>query len=193
MLIKGKHHLYRLNINNLAIASKEFGNISVPLKIKANQVIFPKAKNAFFGPDAYMGGVFFSAGESCLKLKFNDISFANIIAIMAGEDNADVQGLFDGQLTLCTAANQLKEIVAAFKNKKGGLVNIKKETSLDFLKSYLDAPSYKALVDNLKNYEYNIGQVTIASEQGVLAFKINLNSEKMGRRNIVINIHTEDR
>jgi hypothetical protein len=57
------------------------------------------------------------------------------------------------------------------------------------LKPYLDKPSYDALIDNFKNYEYNIGVVSIKSETGALNLGLDFTSEAMGRRNIMVKFH----
>jgi hypothetical protein len=182
--------LYRLNIKHIAIISKEFKDVDIPLKIKTNEVILPEAKNIFLGKDARMQGIFrFEGKKSYLEAEFKDISFSNIISIFSREDNANIDGTFDGNIIICWQDNKLVKLVSNFRSRSGGFINIKKEASLGFLKTYLDGPSYKALIDNLKNYEYNIGEISINNEGDVLSFKLGFSSEKMGKRNLIINLH----
>lgn len=189
-LRKYNQDLYKLNISDLTIGSKGFKNINIPLKIKVNKVIFPRAENIFFGSEAYAAGVFcFGAKDVYLDADFENVSFENIISIIAGEDNATIRGTFNGNLTLCWEGDKLIKLAGSFHSKEGGFINIKKETSLDFIKNYLDEPSYKALIDNLKNYEYNIGKISIDNEGDTLSLKMDFSSEKMGRRNLIINLH----
>ncbi|MDP2923589.1 MAG: hypothetical protein Q8O30_07740 [Candidatus Omnitrophota bacterium] len=238
-LRKHNQDLYKLNISDLTIGSKGFKNINIPLKIKVNKVIFPRAANIFFGPEAYATGVFCFGGKEVYPVRkypvachrvlpnftntgfpteggslpvrqsgapggntpcefsngiyldadFENVSFENIISIIAGEDNATIRGTFNGNLTLYWDGDKLIKLAGSFHNKEGGFINIKKETSLDFIKNYLDALSYKALIDNLKNYEYNIGEISIVNERDILSLKMDFSSEKMGRRNLIINLH----
>lgn len=185
---------YKLNIADAVIVSKEFKNIAIPLKTKINKIIFPRAKNILFGPQARLAAdLGFDGKFTYLNAGFQSVSFENIISIVAGEDNANIRGLFDGDLALCWQGDKLVKLRGDFRNDKGGFINLNKDTALDFMKNYLDVPSYKALVDNLKNYEYNIGELTVSKEEDTISFKMNFNSEKMGRRNITVNIHTENR
>jgi hypothetical protein len=189
-LKKYARDLYNFDIGHIAIVNKEFKDIRIPLKIRTNEVIFPQAKNALFGKDAYVRGIFhFDGKKSYLDAEFKDISFNNIISIFSREDNANIEGTFDGNIIICWQDNRLIKLISNFRSKSGGFINIKKEASLGFLKTYLDGPSYKALIDNLKNYEYNIGELSINNEEDVLSFKLSFSSEKMGKRNLTINLH----
>lgn len=191
ILRKLNRDLYRMAVKNLRIKEKEFSAIMLPVKIKTGKVFFPKAKNTFFGDKAYTSAALTFKGKDLLfNANLEDASFENILAI-AGPDSANIGGLFDGKISLSFSGSSLKDLKVNFSNKDGGRITIPKETSFDFLKNYLDAPSYKALVDNLKNYDYNIGEISITKEKDTLGIRIDFSSEKMGRRNITINIHNE--
>jgi hypothetical protein len=187
---KYKQDLYKINIFRTMIKTKEFKNVNFPVKIKTNKIVFPKTQNIFFGTDAYTNGVLdFNYQSICCSAGFKNVSFENMVSAIAGEDNATIKGLFDGTLSFCWQGGGLETLKGRFLNQTGGFVTIKKETSLDFLKSYLDEDSHKALVDNLKNYEYNMAEIILGKENDALSVKLDFNSETKGRRNITVNFH----
>jgi hypothetical protein len=189
-LKKYDQDLYRINISDIRIKNKTFKNIILPLKIKVNKIIFPRAKNILFGQEAYVKGILdFDHTGACFNADFESVSFENIMGLIAGEDSASIEGLFDGITEFCWRNNILVKLNGDFRNKTGGFINIKRETSFDFLRSYLDEPSYRVLIDNLKNYKYNRGTVMLGKEESDLIIAMNFNSEELGERNIAVNLH----
>jgi len=162
----------------------------VPIKAETERIIFPKAQNPFLGKSGCMTAVIDinKYEDLCFSARFSGVSFGKIIDAFASEDAA-ATGLFDGKLKICLAKSAISEVDADFLNKGTGIINIKKESSLAFLKPYLDKPSYNALIDNFKNYEYNKGIVAAENNDDVLGLNLDFTSETMGRRNITINFY----
>ncbi|MFA5271702.1 MAG: hypothetical protein WC412_05110 [Candidatus Omnitrophota bacterium] len=189
-LRKFRKGLYLISTPSVRAKDKKFNNFSIPVKVNVNQIIFPKAKNAFFGPEGYLSAKidFSKYNKFCLIANFSGVSFEKIVDVFASEDAA-FKGSFDGSLRACVSGLGIETVEAGFYNKGNGFINIKKESSLAFLKSYLDGPSYNALIDNFKNYEYNVGVVSAKNEADALKLGLDFTSEAMGRRNITINFH----
>lgn len=189
-LKKFSNDIYLLKISNIRIKDKKFVDFSVPVKSSVNQLLFPRAKNPFLGPDGFVSAKCdFSGYDSfCITIKLQDASFEKIVDIFASEEAA-FRGSFDGELTACVSSFKISEIEAGFRNKGNGFINVKKESSFVFLKTYLDAASYNALIDNFKNYEYNIGIVSVKKMADILNLNLDFTSDAMGRRNITVNLH----
>jgi len=181
---------YLFRIPAIRIKDKSFNDFSIPVKTGLNQLLFPKAKNAFLGTDGYLTAKYDFLGYDsfCFSAKFQDVSFEKIVDIFAAEDAA-FKGLFDGSLTVCSKSFKVSDIQAEFKNKSNGFINVKRDSSFTFLKSYLDAASYNALIDNFKNYEYNIGIINAKKEADAIRLNLDFTSDAMGKRNITINFH----
>lgn len=189
-LKKFNKNKYIIKIPTLRIKDKNFTSFFIPVKAKVNQLVLPKAKNAFLGALGCMSAKldFTRYDNFCFTANFWDASFEKIMDIFASEDAA-FKGLFDGSLRGCIKAFQVETLEAGFQNKGNGFINIKKESSLAFLKPYLNKSSYDALIDNFKNYEYNIGIISAKNEKDALSVSLDFTSETMGRRNIIINFH----
>ena len=189
-LKKAYKNLYSLKIDTVRIKNEQFINFLIPIKAAQERIIFPKAQNSLLGKSGYVTAVIDinKYEDLCFSAKFNGVSFGKIIDAFASED-AGTTGLFDGKIKICLAKFKISGVDVEFVNKGKGIINIKKESSLAFLKTYLDKPSYNALIDNFKNYEYNEGVVIAKNDKGVLGLNLDFTSETMGRRNIAINFH----
>jgi len=181
---------YLIKIPDVRIKDKRFTDFYIPVKVNINQFLLPKARNPLFGSGGSLSAKcdFYGYDSICCNAKFFDISFEKIVDIFASEEAA-FKGAFDGYLKICADLSGITDIQADFINKGTGFINIKKESSFAFLKSYLDIPSYNALIDNFKNYEYNIGVVNAKNEADMLNLHLDFTSEAMGRRNITVNFH----
>ncbi|MEI8349658.1 MAG: YdbH domain-containing protein [Candidatus Omnitrophota bacterium] len=190
-LRKIKGGLYVFRIPMLRLKQKEFNDLVFPLKMEKYRVLFPITKNIIFGRSAYASGEIDlrNANNFCLQVGFRQASLENVVALVAGEENVSITGGFDGTLALCFEGDNLKKLEGNFSNQAGGLIHIKKEASLEFLRGYLDQTSYDALVDNLKNYEYNKGVVHIGQGKDAVSLEMNFFSESMGKRSVTINFH----
>ncbi|MCK9614498.1 MAG: hypothetical protein M0R48_03220 [Candidatus Omnitrophica bacterium] len=189
-LNKFRKNKYLLKIPSLRIKDKRFTDFLIPVKSNVNQLLFPRAKNQFLGANALVSAKcdFAEYDKFCFAAKFQDASFEKMVDIFASEE-ASFKGLFDGALKACVSAFRISEIKADFKNKGNGFINVKKESSFAFLKTYLDAASYNALIDNFKNYEYNIGIISAKKEASALNLNLDFTSDTMGKRNITVNLH----
>jgi hypothetical protein len=109
--------------------------------------------------------------------------------------NADSDGFtirataMHGIATARIKENMLRDIKIDLADNAGGLIHVKNEASLDFLRRYMDEHSFKALVDNFKNYAYNIGTVTVHRQNRDAVVETIFDSPARGHRDIVINFH----
>jgi hypothetical protein len=190
-LEKIKPNIYALRISLLKIKQKEFKNFFIPIKFFKNKIVFLKSKNQLFAESGTVNAVLdLKPYDSfCFVCSLNGTSLDKIVSIFAGEENVSVKGEFDGNIHVCMQGETLVIVEGQLRNRGNGFINIKKEDSLAFFKPYLDHPSYIALIDNFKNYEYNIGKITAKKAGSVLSLEMNFDSKVMGERNITINLH----
>lgn len=189
-LKKFRKDRYLLKIPAMRVKDKTLNNFYIPVKSGVNQLLFPLAKNPFLGPAGFVTAKLDLTryDNFCFAAKFQDASFEEVIDIFASEEAA-FKGLFDGSLQICLSSFKISKVQADFKNKGNGFINVKKESSFAFVKNYLDTASYNALIDNFKNYEYNIGIISARKEDDTLSVNLDFTSDSMGRRNIAINFH----
>ncbi|MGE5197782.1 MAG: YdbH domain-containing protein [Deltaproteobacteria bacterium] len=182
---------YNLDIAAFKVKSKEVKNIDIPIRLEPDQVIFPRAQNVFLGPEAFMEGYLKLGGfrNPYLYLTADGISFINFIDLVAEPGSIDLGGRFGGKITVSVKSGKFDIIQGQFVNDTSGFIHIKNELALDFLRKYLDAQSYKALVDNFRNYAYNKSVIIIYRRKDDLSLIIHFESADMGNKNIPFYFH----
>lgn len=190
-LDKDRDNLYTLIIPELKVKDESIKNIRADLMLLPDTIQVTTIKTDFFGNEATLSGIFDFKDYShvCISLDLAKVSFEKALTLVSKEDSIFLKGLFTGTIRSCFQKGRLSSIEADLDNSQGGLINIKKQAPLAFLKRYLDTPSYKALIDNFKNYQYNKGKIVISKRKNTLVIGLNFNSEQMGERNIAINLH----
>jgi hypothetical protein len=183
---------YELNISSLRFKESQVKFIAISIKVGESKIIFGPTFNPALGPQGSLAGVIDRRGgpDLCLELSLDKVSAPALMALIA-KDQKDIalEGLFAGELVVCLKGGKPVGLRGNFHNQGQGLINIKKETSLDFLKQYLDGASYKVLIDGLKNYKYNEGKITVGREANDLIIDISFDSLEAGKRIIPINFH----
>ena len=190
-LRKDDHSSYALTIPSLVIDGKEMGKLSLPLKIEKNQITFPRSKNPWIGAQAYTEGVviYNPGGPFCLDLFFDGLSMEKVVKIAGKEDEVSCAGEFRGDFKTCIERPGVWNVKGALGNKGDGYINIKKTMSGAFLEKYLDQASSNALIDNLKNYEYNSGTIEVDTNADDISVTLSFDSQRAGKRNFVVTFH----
>jgi len=190
-LEKSKSGFYILDVSSLKFKDKEIKDISIPLAIDADTILFNRIDSNFLGYSARISGIlnYRDYNNICLKMSLNDTSFKNAINLFSKEEDFILVGDFNGRLELCLDKGKISKIEGDFYNTSGGAINIEKETSLGLLQRYLDKTSYDALVDNFKHYAYNKGRIKVTKKGGTVALNLDFGSDELGRRNVLVNLH----
>lgn len=185
------YSLYTLALSELMIQDKKIKDIMIIFDFTPGGIKIKEIKSKILGEEFFAGGEvdLENYKNICLKLDLNRVSLRDAVHLVDKENSIDFEGVFEGGLSLCFDGGELSEIEGRLSNDKGGLINILSETPVSFLRKYLTEASYRALVDNFKNYEYNNGEIKVDKQEGVLGVTLNFESEKMGRRNIVFNFY----
>ncbi|MEM7816652.1 MAG: hypothetical protein QXZ20_01925 [Candidatus Aenigmatarchaeota archaeon] len=188
-----KEDNYEIFIKELKVKDKMIKDLLVPLELYIREdkyrLIFKKTSNLFFGEKGYLEGILeIEDSNFCLDLRFYSFSFKELLDFFIKKDELLIDGLFDGKIFLCKNYGGFK-IEGSFDNEEGGLVCLKKETGLEFLKKYLTLDSYNLLIDSFKNYKYNKCKIILNQEDKDLVITLKFNSFEFGDRNITIDLH----
>ena len=181
--------VYILKVPTAAIKGREIQDISIILTAEEDRFIFRDIETDLLGPYPFVSGVVSLEGYKsiCLKLDVEDISFSKLVDLAGRGEDIFFEGLFEGDLEICLDGKGVSLIKGAFHNSGGGVVDIKKETSLNFLREHIDKASYSALINNLKNYRYNKAELEVLKKEGILTINARFTSEEMGDKNISVN------
>ncbi len=110
-------------------------------------------------------------------------------SIEINNQSVSFEGVFAANFLAQLKGGSLQELAGQLVNTGAGMINIKKETSLDRLKPYLDSDSHQALLKGFKNYSYSQGVVTLTKQADLLSISLKFNSPDSGKRNIIVNLH----
>jgi len=190
-LDKVEDSTYELSIPLLRIKDKAIQDILLLAELKDDIIIIKQSEIGLLGSLADVQGVidFSNLDKVYLKLMLSDISLNNIVSLLDKENSVTFKGPFGGDLDICFKDNMLYTAQGALRNTEGGIIRIEKETSLGFLQTYFDEASYNSLIDNLKNYAYNEGELTLTQDADAVIVNLKFDSENLGKRNITISFH----
>ncbi|MFC1703823.1 hypothetical protein ACFL1E_03440 [Candidatus Omnitrophota bacterium] len=185
-------NVYSLTIPSVKMKGKTVKNILAIFEFDKEKIIIREAKSSLLGPLALVQGRidFHDPNEICVNLVARELSFQNMIDFFDKQEDILFVGPYDGTISFCLQEMVPSKMSGVLSNKKGGVINIKKETSLDFLRKHLDQASYDALIDNFKNYTYNEGEMSVTQYEDIFTIKLNFDSQYLGKRNITINKHS---
>jgi len=191
----GEMHVNRHKKGALSISKIQSGNWILS-DIKS--VVIMSNKDFIFEPLA--GHIYSGLFEGNIKLKLDDVlgyegqiklnnlSLADFINAFKLDDKTKVQGLMNGHLTINGRGGKLRTLNGDFSSdQQGGFVVIKDTRFLDHFAGQSNQSSV-LLMESLKNYHYNTGNLRLSLDQGVALLEINLNGET-GKRNFEIRLH----
>lgn len=182
---------YELSLPLSVIHEKEIRNLVIPVRIQGDRLTVERAGNRFLGNEAYFeGNLDFSDYRNiCFAINFHRCSFEKVLPVLIGDNKVTIEGFYGGKLLCCLEGARITNIESYLYDMSGGLVNIKDDKSLDFLRPYLDQKSYNALVDNLQKYRYNKGKITVRKDKADILLEMHFESADLGERNVSINFH----
>jgi hypothetical protein len=177
--------------DNLRTGDTKINNLKAPFKLKDNQLRYDNLQFDIINQSISLSGYFdFSdSNNSCFFLSLTDLSFKDLIFLATGKKEIVLKGKFKGEAKICFKDSKISYLELAIYNLKRGKIKIKKEASLDFLKKRLDEKSYSYLLDNLKNYKYDKGNIEAKLDKNGIILKANFSSKELGERNITIKLH----
>lgn len=190
--IKRVHNdTYAFVIPSLTIKERTVKNITIPFQYNQGKAVLVQANQLWLGQDAFVNGSidFFDKKGIAFDFNFEDISLAALNKFVTKKDDIVMEGLFSGSLALVLKGGKPAAVTGEFFNKQGGFINVKKDDSLGFLRKGMDAFSYKAFIDNLKNYRYNKAVISIDDVDCDVNVKFLFDSEQMGQRELIISGH----
>lgn len=182
---------YLLKVEDLNFKDKRVPELKIPFVLGDRLIMFEKTTNDIIGTYGYATGLidYSDFRDLRLILNFDRVSVYNVVKFLRKEEDVVFTGQYKGALQLHFDKLQFQSIEGKFTSLRGGKVNVKKETSLEFLQRYLDQRSYKVLIDSLKNYLYNRGEIIISQESNGISLNMGFDSDNMGRRDISVSFH----
>jgi len=181
---------YIFKMSGMKMKDKKMQGLSFYLYPKSRSVPFKGIDTPLLGAKSLVKGVVDISDykKVCIHADFENSSFEKVVDLFAGKQSMMFRGIFKGELGVCLD-NGLSGLSGSFVNKDGGVINIKKEASLSFLRKYLDLASYQALISNLKNYSYNRGGIKIDQKDKAVTVDMDFYSHDLGKRNLTVTLH----
>ena len=188
---KSASDAYTVHIPAFTIKNKDFTDLDILVKLEPGKVIAVAGRHALFGLDAALTLTLDYADPDniCIQAEERRLSFENFVSLLNDKGDIEFHGLFDGVISMCGNAAAVRSVGGRLLNGAGGIIRVKNESALEFLRPYLDSRSYKALVDNFKNYSYNNGDISLSKDGDSLGVTMYFVSPDMGTRNIGIVFH----
>lgn len=177
-----------LKIDSLRSGNKKIDNLRISLELNDSRLSYNNLQFGIVNQSASLSG-YFDFNSSCFFLSLADLSLEDLIFLATGKKEIVLKGEFRGKVKFCFKDNKISYLNLGIYNLKGGKINIKKEASLEFLKKRLDEKSYSYLLDNLKNYKYDKGDIEAKLDKKDIILKANFSSKELGERNVTIKLH----
>ena len=189
--LKEKEKTYCLNIPSMKLGKKDIKKTEVYLKINGSEVEIIKVSNTLLEGSYVSGKMNFDSyyRNAGLTLKFSHLSFERILNLFSKKEDVSFKGYFQGELRAQLRNFRLVKVKANAFSQKAGIINVKNQQKLAFLRKYLDDRSYQSLVDSFKKYEYNKGRFTVKTEGSDLIFSLDFYSHLKGKRIVIIDFH----
>lgn len=189
LTVRKSENTYALTIPLIIIQDKKIKDILIVFELLPKGVRINEIKSKLLGEDAFIRGELDCQDYEniCGQVSLSKVSLKDAVHLVDKENSINFEGIFEGEINLCFRGKEFLTVQGSLSNSKGGIINIVKEAPIAFLQKYLDEISYRALVDNFKNYEYNKGEIKVNKHQDAFSVILDFDSEKMGRRNIVLN------
>jgi hypothetical protein len=177
------------------------GEKTVKIKTDAHLVLsrdlrvegtFPVLTVDVLGSASHIAATFASSGGAVtVRGRLVDAQFDPLLKFLKKDDQLAWGGLFGGTIALDAAQGRVTALDVALSAKAAGTFSVKQEKALSFVKENyrLDDVSYRALVDNMKNYRYNASTVTMKKEGEAVMLIIDLSSIDYGTRHFEIALH----
>jgi len=191
---KHKGNIYVLSLPKIVIRDREIKDTTIFLEPRRGKMVISQIETPLLGEIAWVKGElnWEDYRSVCLHLNLGNISFKNVMEVVTKRGEMDSEGFFEGKVEFCFSSGRFPLLRVNLYNNKGGTIRINKQPSFDFLRRYLKEETYNYLIDNLRNYRYNKGEISIFNQDKVLILKVNFSSQKMGERNIIVNFHKQE-
>ncbi|MBN2120803.1 MAG: hypothetical protein JW734_07100 [Candidatus Omnitrophica bacterium] len=190
-LKEAEQGLHILKINRIKIKGKSINDPEASLEVENDKIFIRQFSHYLLGSSSKVTGTLNlnEYADMCVNLNFSDIAFDRIVQLFGLKDSLRVEGLFAGALDMSLKDFKPENLGASFTSLGAGVVDVKKESPLAFLKGRLDKESYKTLVETLKDYKYNKASLKVTSKGKNLLFNIDLLSAVKEKRDVIVNFN----
>ncbi len=190
-LVNKDYPFHELNIPSIRIKDKKFSGIRGKIILLPQGMFISSVKGNILVDDGVISGklALSSEGEVCVDLRLKEISFERVIELLGKDRDLMLKGKFTGYFKGCLFKGEVSEIEGYLTSAEGGMIRMRRGTNFAFLRQRMDSISYNTLIDNLKNYAYNIGVMEIRGDDKIIHLKLHFSSQEAGERNIIVNFH----
>ena len=182
---------HRIEITRLKIKDKKIDDIYILFFLKGSSLGFNLPNRQFLNPFGEIKGRIDPKNPKaiCIMADLDRIPFGNISTLIAEDKSFLLEGLFSGKCRVCFDDLKLSSIEASLQSPNGGIINIEQGGPAEFLKDYLDKPSYEVVIDSFRHYTYNEGEAKVYTENKDVIADIDFSSQKQGSRVLTIHFH----
>lgn len=185
--------VYDLNIKKLKIKKNTYQDIFLQFHVETGKLNLYSEQISPLGPNSKITVNIERNKENdiyCADLKLDSVSPYEIINIAGQGEKVYWNGEFSGDLKFCIdKKRQLLKPHLLLNSDEQGLLDVKDKKALEFMRHRMDQRSFNALIDNLNNYVYNNGIITLHSTEEAKVLAIDLKSEAYGTRRVEIVLH----
>lgn len=158
-------------------------------RVRPDVLFFDEVGVAAFGGKVFCrGSVFFAGGPpaTTLDLHLENIKAEEVLELFDAKKSVAFAGAFGGGVTILLKGRYLKDVEGLLHSQGGGRFSV---TDGSFIsKEVLKKPYTNIMVENLKDYRYDIGTIAVRKEGEDVRADLTLDGEA-GRRRLEIIWH----
>lgn len=189
-LIPGEEKHF-LEMKGLEVFKKKIEKLFLSLYLAEGSLYFQDLESDLFSAQPDISGQFDFLGreEICGHIVLEKLPLEDLIFLFADKkEGLEASGKFSGRVNFCFDQGEVSYLGGGIEAVGGGMLNIKQEAPIDFLRKRLDKKSYQYLIDSLKKYKYDKGSITLTKEEGIVSVQVSFDSQLLGV-NLDINFH----
>lgn len=186
-----KKNAHFLEVERLKVKNREAGDLSLFFDFDQKRLNFYDFWSSFFDSNLGVYGQvdIGDLDNICGKIFLKNLPLGDLVLLLAAQENFAVGGIFSGKLAFCFIEGNISDLNLNIASTGSGLINIKQDESLGFLREQLGTDTYRYLLDSLRKYKYDSGSVSLLKEEGAFVFQADFNSEELGSRDILIRFY----
>jgi hypothetical protein len=146
-------------VDSLAYQQKEVKDIAAFFFVDKKQILLHDCQADLLGGQAKMRGSIEMSGRSgSFVLDLKDVQLKDVMALAGGEKSIDAGGIFKGEAVVRWQAGRLEFLRGELDSVSSGWFNVNDPAVLE---QELRGVAQNIVVENLKNYYYDIGKVEL--------------------------------
>lgn len=173
----------RLKIDALSFQDKQIKNLEGVFVLYPDFIILQHVDFQGVGGNiTSVGRIDFKDGVTRLDVKIHleNIEIGELMRVLGMEKRVDAAGLFTGDILLVLKGGRLEALGGGLKSVTGGKFIMLDTSLMD--KGMAPGPVANIVVENLKNYYYDIGYIDLQNEQQGIKMNVRLEGQAGNRQ-----------